>query len=227
MKKHNFLQWLPGILGETAAVIFCIIYALTDGSTLTMHIELPGTALLGFLIPVYNKISGKSLPTVLSAACSIFVFMAVCLGTAMDFYHKIWFWDLIMHGLSGFLSGLIIFVFIINWNGSRLNPIGCMIVIFGFCMGIAAIWEVVEFTTDSLFGGDAQRVQESLATGKSPISDTMEDIIAAMVGNIIFLLSVFIDKLNNYTLLSKLCGFTGFDGGRHVNICGKQTGNSI
>lgn len=202
---------MPGICAEVLAVIFCIIYAVTDGSKLTMYIELPGASLLPFLIPVYNKIAKKSLPTVISTACAVFVFMAVCLGTCMDFYHKFWFWDLLLHGLSGFLCGLMIFVFIMDWNGAKLNPAGCFFLIFVFCMGIAAIWEVVEYSADTLFGGDAQRVQELIAAGKSPVSDTMEDIIAAMVGSIVFLLAVFVDKLRGYKWLNSLCGFSGFE----------------
>lgn len=216
MKNSKITQWIPGIVAEVVAVIFCIIYAVIDGSKVTMYIELPGAALLAFLIPAYNVVAKKSLPTAISVACAIFVFLACCLGTAMDFYHKIWFYDLAMHGVSGFLCCAIIFMFIMDWNGSKLSPMGCLVTIFGFSMGVAALWEVMEYASDFITGGDAQRVLESMAAGKSPISDTMEDIIAALVGSLVFFAAFFADKLAGYKVLGKLCGFTGFETDKDV-----------
>lgn len=219
MKEKKIVQWLPGIAAEIVAVIFCIIYAVIDGSKFTMYIELPGAAMLAFLVPVYNVIAKKSLPTAISVACAIFVTLACCLGTAMDFYHKIWFYDLLMHGVSGFLCCAIIFMFIMDWNGSKLSPIGCMVMIFGFSMGVAALWEIIEFVSDIMTGGDSQRVLESMAAGKSPISDTMEDIIVAMAGSVVFFIAFFADKLSGYKVFGKLCGFTGF---KKNNVCNVQ-----
>ena len=32
MKNSKIIQWIPGIVAEVVAVIFCIIYAVVDGS---------------------------------------------------------------------------------------------------------------------------------------------------------------------------------------------------
>ncbi|MGN0823789.1 MAG: hypothetical protein ACI4MB_01830 [Candidatus Coproplasma sp.] len=210
MKIKKFIKWLPGIISELIAIVFCVVYAAIDGSKFTMYLELLASALLPFAFPVYGLISKKPMPIILSIISSVFVFFASNLGSALGFYDLIYCWDLIMHGAFGFLCSLIIFVLIMQWNGDKLNPIGCLLIIFVFTLGVAALWEVWEYLADTITGGDAQRIEESIAMGKSPVADTMEDIMIAMAGSAIFLITLGLDKLNHYKLFSRLCGFSGF-----------------
>lgn len=212
MKNKQFLQWLPGIVSEVLAVIFCILYAVIKGHEFTMYLALIGSALLPFLVPIYGVVSKKPLPGILSIAFAVFVFFSCDLGSAAGLYDRFFYWDLLMHGIFGFICSLTIFTLLVRWNGSKLNPIGFMVLIFVFTMGIAAIWEILEYITDLMTGGDAQRVAESVALGKSPVADTMEDMIVAIAGIAVFYITLVIDKFSNYKLYSRLCGFNGFDG---------------
>ncbi len=211
MKAKRFIQWLPGILSELIAVAMCIVYAVIDGSKTTMYLELPVSALLPFLFPIYGIISKKPLPLILSVISAAFVFLACGLGSAIGLYDKVLCWDLIMHGMFGFVCSLIVFVLLVRWNGSKLNPVGFMAIIFAFTMGVAALWEVWEYLCDRITGGDAQRVLESVALGKSPVADTMEDIMIAMAGSALFFVTLIIDKFCSHKLYSRLCGFAGFE----------------
>ncbi|MDE5867414.1 MAG: hypothetical protein K2H02_00545 [Anaeroplasmataceae bacterium] len=211
MKVKKFIQWLPGIISELIAALFCIIYAVIDGSKATMYFQLLTAFLLPFIFPIYGVISKKPLPLILSIISAVFVIFASGLGSAMGLYDKIYCWDLIMHGIFGFACSLIIFVLLIRCNGNKLNPIGFMIIIFLVTMGVAAIWEIIEYLADRLMDGDSQRVLESVALGKSPVADTMEDIMIAMAGCAVFFVTLFIDKFCNYKLYSRLCDFTGFE----------------
>lgn len=211
MKKYKIIDWIPGIISELVAAVFCLIYSLIDGEKNTMFLQVLGAALLPFLFPVYTLISKKRFPIILPILCAIFVFFACDLGTAMGFYDKIHCWDLIMHGVFGFICSLIVFVFLLRWNGSKLNSAGFMVIIFAFTMGIAALWEVFEYISSCITGEDVQRVLESISLGKSPVADTMEDIMIAMAGSAVFYITLFADKLLNYKIYSKLCSFNGFD----------------
>ena len=142
MKVKKFIQWLPGIVSELIAVVLCIVYAVIDGSKTTMYLELAVAALLPFLFPIYGVISKKPLPLILSIISATFVFLACGLGSAMGLYGKVHCWDLIMHGVYGFVGSLIVFVLLVRWNGNKLNPIGFMVIIFAFTMGVAALCEV-------------------------------------------------------------------------------------
>lgn len=210
MKKEKLVQWLPGIASEAVAAVFCIIYAVTNGSKPLVYAELLAAALLPFAFPVYGAVSKKPLPLVLPVAAAVFVFFASDLGSGLEFYEEIYCWDLIMHGVSGLLCSLFVFVLLMRWNGDKLNPAGCMVIIFVFTMGVAALWEVWEYVTDCITGNDAQHVAESIASGKSPVADTMEDIMIAMAGSAVFFISLLADKFNGWLLYGKLCGFKGF-----------------
>lgn len=210
MKFKNMLQWLPGAISELVGIIFCIIYAVVDGGNVMTYIELLGASLLPFVFPVYNIITKKPLPIILSVVTAVFVFCACDLGSAMGVYDKIRCWDLILHGVFGFVCSLIVFIFLIRWNGLQMSPFGFLLIIFAFTMGVAALWEVLEYITDRITGNDAQRVEESIALGKSPLADTMEDIMIAMAGSAVFYVTLALDKLINYKVYNRLCGFSGF-----------------
>ncbi|HBJ18813.1 MAG TPA: hypothetical protein DDY70_03600 [Clostridiales bacterium] len=210
-KKSALLPWIPGIVAEALALLFCILYAVRGGTGAVMYLQVPASALLPFTVPVYGVLSKKPLPTVLASASTLFVFLASDLGSACEFYDKIPCWDLIMHAYFGFLCSLFVFVFLMRWTDGKMNPVGAMIVVFVFTMGIAALWEVWEYNVDRITGGDSQRVEESIALGKSPVADTMEDIMIAMVGCVLFYLAIFLDKLKGYRVFSRLFGFHGFE----------------
>src|SRR3954463_6823565 len=36
---------------------------------------------------------------------ALFVFLSLFLGSALDFYYRFWWWDLVLHTASGFLLG--------------------------------------------------------------------------------------------------------------------------
>lgn len=207
---RGILPWVPGLVSEGLALLFCIFYAVFGGTSAVMYLQVPVSALLPFAVPICNLFLKEPLPNVLSASYAVFVFGASDLGSACGFYDRISFWDLIMHGMFGFLCCLTIFVFLLRWSGGRLNPVGAMILVFVFTMGIAALWEVWEYLADSITGGDSQRVEESIALGKSPVADTMEDIIVAMAGCVLFDLALFFDGRRGYPLFSRLFGFRGF-----------------
>lgn len=211
MKTKKIVPWLPGIVSVAIAAIFCVVYAAIDGSKATMYPKMLVSALLPFLFPIIDLFSKKPLPVVLAVASAVFVFFASYLGSGMNFYDKFSVWDLVMHGAFGFLCSLVIFVLIMRWNGKKLNPIGCLVIVFVFTLGVAALWEVWEYTADSLTGGDAQKVAESIARGKSPVADTMEDIIVAIAGSALFIVAFLLDKCNHYKVLQRLCGFDGFE----------------
>lgn len=211
MMKYKYIDWIPGILSELLAAIFYLIYSLSGGTNIIMCFQMFGAALIPFLFPIYTIISKKRFPILLPCICVVFIFLASDLGSAMGFYDKIHCWDLIMHGIFGFICSLVVFILLLRWNGKKLNPIGFLVIIFVFTMGVAALWEVFEYLADSITGGDAQRILESISLGKSPVADTMEDIMIAMVGCTLFYITLIIDKFLNYKIYSRLCEFSGFE----------------
>jgi hypothetical protein len=108
----------------------------------------------------------------------IFICMSLFLGEVLDFYNRYWWWDVVLHTGSGFLLGITGFVLVYVLNGNEKIEFDLSIgfialFAFMFAMGMGAIWEIFEFTMDSLFGLNMQ---------KSGLVDTMWDLIVDCIG---------------------------------------------
>ncbi len=108
----------------------------------------------------------------------VFIFLAQFLGEMRDFYYRFWWWDILLHSSSGVLLGFVGFllVYVLNEaDGIRMTLSPLFIAIFGFCFALACgvIWEIFEFTMDSVLGTNMQ---------KSGLRDTMGDLIVDTLG---------------------------------------------
>ena len=103
------------------------------------------------------------------AVLVVFVGGTLVLGEVFDFYERLWWWDLAMHGTSAIGFGLIGFVLVfMMFQGDRFAapPLAVAFYAFCFAMTIGTLWEVFEFAMDTLFGFNMQ---------KSGLRDTMGD----------------------------------------------------
>lgn len=108
----------------------------------------------------------------------IFILFAYFLGSIVNLYDKISYYDTIMHTLSGVFEAYIA-IYIINKSNNKLQDI---IFILGFVSLISLGWEIFEFTSSNLLGTDPQKVE---LTG---VTDTMKDLIVALLGGIVTIL---------------------------------------
>lgn len=86
----------------------------------------------------------------------IFIIGTEIFGEIFAFYAKIVYFDIIMHTLSGFIVTAI-GISLINKFNCKGNKIFWSFFIFLFSMGIAAVWEITEFTIDRVLGKDMQK----------------------------------------------------------------------
>ena len=159
-----------------------------------MYVQVMAAALVTAILPIISMLTEKEFPPILNVLIMVHILLASNLGSAMGFYDRFACWDLIMHGYFGFVAAVVLYVLLLKWNGGAMNRAGCMLLIFLGVMGAAAVWEIFEYTCDALLGGDAQRVQEALALGISPVKDTMTDMIVAVVGVMVFYVGLYVDK---------------------------------
>ena len=120
-----------------------------------------------------------TLPLPVLLATTGFVFASIFLGEAFDFYEKLWWWDILLHGFSAVGFGLSGFLFVLMlFEGDRFAAPPWAIAFITFCvaMTIGAVWEIFEFTMDQSFGLNMQ---------KSGLLDTMGDLIVDAIGGII------------------------------------------
>ncbi len=114
----------------------------------------------------------------------IFLFAAFFLGEVRGYYARFWWWDIVLHATSGLLLGLLGFllVYVLNENQRielHMRPRFVALFAFTFAVAMGALWEILEFGMDQLFG---MNMQKPMFGDNSGLTDTMWDLIVDALG---------------------------------------------
>lgn len=127
-----------------------------------------------------RKILKIKLPESMELIYLSFLFLAQFLGSVVNLYAKIYWFDSFVHFVSGILTA-VLSISILYWFHKYDSKSIWFNIFFmiAFSLMIASLWEFFEFTSDSILKGDTQHV---LTTG---VGDTMKDMIVAFLGSIL------------------------------------------
>ena len=163
----------------------------------------------------------------LSLLIYLFIISGIILGNIYSFFTKVWYFDIILHVLSSFIIGALS-IYVLKYLTPKINKKLLIVFAFIFCMAIASLWEIGEFTIDRIFSQDMQKdtvVSEITSTmfsndNNTPstriitnvkvnntdfmkkyggyidigLYDTIEDMICALIGAILFIITISINK---------------------------------
>ncbi len=167
-KITKFLIWLSYLMRVTLVVAMFL-------SALSAQWLLVFVSSLAFILsftPSWLERSYKiHLPTELELALFFFVYAALYLGEVSGYYARFWWWDTLLHASAGLALGMIGFLILFMLSDRKsLRASPRIIAVFAFCFALAlgAVWEIFEFSMDSLIGTNMQ---------KSGLADTMWDLI--------------------------------------------------
>lgn len=119
----------------------------------------------------------------------IILFMALYLGSSLGFYDRYKWWDRAIHFLSG--VGFVGFGIAIADTSSGIIKLVILFFGFSFSITLHVFWEVLEYISDCISHGNAQRWQiihasnnhvSEKAIQPAGLVDTMNDIICCIVG---------------------------------------------
>ena len=133
------------------------------------------------------------IPRVMLVLYIAFLYCAIFLGEVRSFYYAVPYWDTILHTMIGAMLGALGFSMIAIFNNAERIPLNLppvFIAVFAFCFALAlgAVWEIYEFTMDSVFGTNMQKYMLDNGTaliGQAALQDTMKDIIVDAIGALV------------------------------------------
>lgn len=129
----------------------------------------------------------------------LFIFISLALGSVLNFYHMISWFDLFAHFLTGIVASFVSCIFLKKYKIlKRENTLFVILFMILFSVSISAFWEFFEFFSDKLFGGDTQYVA---STG---VSDTMEDMLIAFFGSLLFSMWYYIKSMRDRKFIEKI-----------------------
>ena len=86
------------------------------------------------LLPVLARRHEIIIPPDIQLVSALFVFLSLFLGSAVDLYYKYWWWDMVLHGGSGFLFGMVGFL-----AATTQGPITAFIIVMEMVSGHAMV----------------------------------------------------------------------------------------
>ena len=151
--------------------------------------------LLTFSFEYLEKKHNIKIPHMISTLSIIVIFCALFLGEIMDAYSAFWWWDDLLHAISGVLLGLAGFLLVYYFNSRfsmNLSPVFVALFVVAFSVLIGVLWEMFEFTMDYFKGSNMQRwtaPEDVILLGKEyqglGLRDTMSDLIVDLVGGVL------------------------------------------
>lgn len=181
-KRLNQLLIITMVLGTFLALYDSISQNQTD-RILTQIAQFP----VLFVPFILHKCSIR-FNDVMQTYFFIFIFLAQFLGCVLNFYGIFDFYDVFMHFLSGIAFSFLALYVLEMSQQSKLSLFIRILFILGMTCLSAVTWEIYEFGCDQLLG---MNVQHTIETG---VVDTMEDMIAAFGGTILFCILYIIEE---------------------------------
>ncbi|MEA3514255.1 MAG: hypothetical protein U9R34_02175 [Nanoarchaeota archaeon] len=132
-----------------------------------------------FLPSIIERNYKINIPLEFETFVTLFLFLHFALGEMQGFYHKVAWWDLMLHSSSAVMLGILGFMIIyVLFYTKEVKGNAFFIAVFSlfFALSLGAIWEIFEFTADMLFGFRMQG---------SGLVDTMVDLILDLIGALI------------------------------------------
>ena len=153
-----------------------------------------------FIPRIFRKLFKLKFSNTMELVYVIFIILAQFIGSVVDLYNHVWWYDLFTHFISGILTTVFALV-VMDWFKvyKKKNKWFNALFMICFTLMIASIWEFTEFATFLIGKLD---VQHHLTTG---VFDTMEDMLIAFLGGIIVVILYLVeDKISKKGIVSKV-----------------------
>lgn len=176
-----------------------------DGLTLRLSAKLVCTFILPALHLLPRSVFLARLSYRVQTLVSLLLFLTAVLGQYKGFYSTVEWYDAYLHTFGCFVCVFLGYALTLALQREKqpLSPLVASISGFGFSFFFAVGWEIFEFASDSLTGGNSQNWAFSNSEGllslfpdiepqRYALLDTMTDLMFGTVGSIIGGIVLFI-----------------------------------
>lgn len=153
------------------------------------------TLILTFGTEFIEKKNRVDIPDILEIVIIVFIYAGLFLSVRFNLYYTYFWWDDLLHALSGIIIGFIgsIVIYKLNYKYSMdISPLLVAVFSFAFAVTLGVMWEILEFMSDVFIGTANQKWNlpvTEIMMGKSyqgsGLRDTMSDLIVNSVGALI------------------------------------------
>jgi hypothetical protein len=224
--RNVFFLILRIALLASVAIDILLVYFGTTGensgkeiSNYSRNLESALFALLTFALSFGSEVIEQGnkidIPDILEIIIVLFIYAGLFLSSQFNLYYTFWWWDDLLHTLSGVILGFIGFIVVykINYRYSMdINPLLIALFSFAFAISLGVLWEIGEFTLDVITGSAHQKwdlEDNEELMGKpyqgSGLRDTMSDLIIDTVGALITsIITYFMYKTQKKKVLASM-----------------------
>lgn len=150
------------------------------------------TLILSFGSDIIEKRQKIDIPDIIEIVILIFIYSGIFLSIQFNLYYKYFWWDDLLHTLSGIIIGFIGFIVVYKINhkySMDISPLLVALFSYTFAVTLGVLWEILEFSTDVLTGSahqkwnlpETERMMGKIYQG-SGLRDTMSDLIVDSIG---------------------------------------------
>lgn len=182
----NNKKGISNILVSVLQVILLVTAIISIVTKQWKNLFLSILAMISFVVPyVVSYFARKrkiGLPKSFQVVTILFIFSAQYLGEIRGLYAKCWWWDLLLHFVSGFYV-VIIALYLMKSIYKQKKEISKgrfilsnTILAFSFSIALGTLWELFEFVGDYLFKSNMV---------KGGLNDTATDLLIKVLGALI------------------------------------------
>jgi uncharacterized membrane protein YjdF len=130
----------------------------------------------------------KTIPIEFELMFIVMIILQFVIGETLDFYNNVPNYDKFVHFSLPFFIGFMSFIVaytLDQTNKQSLSPVFLMAVLVFFTLGVTALWEIVEYTSDRLLDPILPSLSQLQGNSvETAIHDTMQDLIMGLIGGI-------------------------------------------
>lgn len=225
-KKQRLTDFIPFLATVVLSIVCVFVYFFAFRKNYYLDVvKAVMVPVCALVIPVINLIFKIRIPFAFNIAVAAFAFCGLDLASVLCFYDFVPYFDKMLHTAFGIVGAFGVMMALLYGKGERMKPWCFFLAILLGVLGLAALWEIFEYTVSAITGADLQRWAPDLAEvgtmtvedffkTYNPLWDTIWDIIVAFIGVILFFGIILIDKFCKYRMCKSIYSQVNYRGKR-------------